>query len=115
MQTGTHDVDESDSSPDPRAFPTAESMKQRADDATDRIADRAHEKISRLSGKIQPTVDALSEKASHAMDRASHRAGQLRDTGDAALQSTRHYVRENPILAIGIAAIIGLLVGRSRR
>ncbi|MCO5099385.1 MAG: hypothetical protein M9885_00560 [Burkholderiaceae bacterium] len=89
-------------------------MKHQAVEGADRVADKAHETIDRLTQKVQPTMDALGEKASQAVDAVSHRADQLRGSGEAALESTRNYVRENPIAAIGIAAVAGLLLGRMR-
>jgi len=114
MQTGTQTVGAKTSSPGAGSFPTADEMKHQAVDGAERVADKAHDAIDRLSQKVQPTMDALSEKASQAVDAVSHRADQLRGSGEAALETTRNYVRENPIAAIGIAAVAGLLLGRMR-
>ncbi|RIK96772.1 MAG: hypothetical protein DCC72_04285 [Burkholderiales bacterium] len=89
-------------------------MKRQAEHGVDRMADKAHDAVDRLSQKVQPTMDALSEKASQAVDAVSQTADQLRGSGEAALETTRNYVRENPIAAIGIAAVAGLLLGRMR-
>ncbi len=91
-------------------FPTSESVASSAN----RMADRAHETIDRVSGKVQPAVDALTEKASHTVDAVSQKAEQLHAMQENAIESTRTYVRENPIAAIGIAAVVGLLLGRMR-
>lgn len=91
-------------------FPTSENVSSSAH----RLADRAHETIDRVSGKVQPTVDALTEKASHTVDAVSQKAEQFHEMQENALESTRTYVRENPIAAIGIAAVVGLLLGRMR-
>ncbi len=114
MQTGTQGNGETSSSPSAGSFPTTEEMKRRAEHGAERMADKAHETVDRLSGKVQPAMDALTEKASHAVDVVSQRADQLRGSGEAALETTRNYVRENPIAAIGIAAVAGLLLGRMR-
>lgn len=115
MQTGTH------SSTNAGSFPTADEMSRKAEQTADRMADKAHgitdkahEGVERLAEKVQPAMDALSEKASHAVDRVSQRADQLKGSSEAALETTRSYVRENPIMAIGIAAVAGLLLGRMR-
>lgn len=120
MQTGTHS-NGGPTSPSTAGFPTADEMSRKAEHTADRMADKAHgmadkaqETVERLSEKVQPTMDALSEKASHAVDRVVHRADQLKGSGEAALETTRNYVRENPIAAIGIAAVAGLLLGRMR-
>ncbi|MDT3678576.1 MAG: hypothetical protein ROZ64_07050 [Burkholderiaceae bacterium] len=114
MQTGTQTTGGSTSSHSAGSFPTADEMKRQAEQGADRIADKAHETVERLSQKVQPTMDALTEKASQAVDAVSQRADQLRGSGEAALETTRNYVRENPIAAIGIAAVAGLLLGRMR-
>lgn len=113
MQTGTQTT-ESNSSPSAGPFPTTDEMKRQAEHGVDRMADKAHDAVDRLSQKVQPTMDALSEKASQAVDAVSQTADQLRGSGEAALETTRNYVRENPIAAIGIAAVAGLLLGRMR-
>jgi ElaB/YqjD/DUF883 family membrane-anchored ribosome-binding protein len=82
--------------------------------SAEHMADKAHETVDRVSSRVQPAVDALSEKASRAVEAVSQRADQLRSMQETALESTRTYVRENPIAAIGIAAIAGLLLGRMR-
>lgn len=120
MQTGTHSSGGSTSSSN-AGFPTGDEMSRKAEQTADRMADkahgitdRAHETVERLTDKVQPTMDALSEKASHAVDRVAQHADQLKGSGEAALETTRNYVRENPIAAIGIAAVAGLLLGRMR-
>ncbi|MBW7923933.1 MAG: DUF883 family protein [Burkholderiaceae bacterium] len=113
MQTGTQ-TSGNNSSPSGAPFPTTDEMKRQAEQGVDRMADKAHDAVDRLSQKVQPTMDALSEKASQAVDAVSQTADQLRGSGEAALETTRNYVRENPIAAIGIAAVAGLLLGRMR-
>ena len=120
MQTGTTPHGGTSSSPN-ASFPTSDDAMRKTDDAmrkadetAERLIDKAHGTVDRLSEKVQPTMDALSEKASHAVDRISQRADQIRGGGEAALESTRSFVRENPIAAIGIAAVAGLLLGRMR-
>lgn len=114
MQTGTQTMGQGTSSQGEGPFPTADEMQRQVEHGTDRMADKAHEAVDRLSRKMQPTVDALTEKASQAVDAVSQRADQLKGSGEAALETTRNYVRENPIAAIGIAAVAGLLLGRMR-
>ena len=114
MQTGTPTTGGSTSSHGAGSFPTTDEMKHRAEQGADRIADKAYETVDRLSQKVQPTMDALSERASQAVDAVSQKADQLRGSSEAALETTRNYVRENPIAAIGIAAVAGLLLGRMR-
>lgn len=114
MQTGTHPNGGTTSSPGAGSFPTADEMKRKAEQGADRMADKAHETVDRLADKVQPAMDTLTEKASQAVDAVSQRADQLKSSGEAALETTRNYVRENPIAAIGIAAVAGLLLGRMR-
>lgn len=114
MQTGTQYTGETTASSNADSFPKSGDMAHKAEKAADRMADKAHETVERLAGKVQPTMDTLSEKASHAVDMVTQRADQIRNTSETALETTRSYVRENPIAAIGIAAIAGLLLGRMR-
>ncbi len=113
MQTGTQPSGGGTTSSNPGSFPTSDTMKS-AERGAERLTEKASEAVDRLSEKVQPTMDALSEKASHAVDAVSHKADQLRGMQETALETTRSYVRENPIAAIGIAAVAGLLLGRMR-
>jgi ElaB/YqjD/DUF883 family membrane-anchored ribosome-binding protein len=82
----------------------ANNSSQHAGDAASHLSDKAHE-----------TFNRVSDAASQVVNRVSERSRELLDSPTA--QNARMYVREHPLVAIGIAVAVGLLISRltSRR
>ena len=82
---------------------------------TERLAEQASAGLARLSDTAQQTMGRVSEYASQAASRLSDRGEALMQS--RAVESTRSYVREHPVAAIGIAIAVGLLISKltSRR
>ena len=75
------------------------------------------------TGNQKQGIDKLSESAHSAIDRASQTAAQVAERfgeqGEALLamkddylEQAREYVKENPIMAVGIALAAGYLFGK---
>lgn len=71
----------------------------------------------------KPQLDKLSESAHSAVDRATQTAAQLAERvgergeellamKDDYVEQAREYVKENPIMAVGIALAAGYLFGK---
>lgn len=73
----------------------------RASAATGRIADRAHGAIDQVSSAVQSAADRVSEKSGEWMERQ-----------DEVVQQVRGYVRERPVVALGVAVAVGFLLSR---
>ena len=106
------------------AEPTAklETGKSRMQDASDRAQDyleRATQSASAGMDKLADTarrgVDSASESARAGLDWASDRAYALRDRNAALVSAVTDTVTARPLVAIGVAAAIGYLVGRIMR
>ena len=83
-------------------------IKNRAEDATTQIA-RLREQVEALmKDRITPAVAEVAGRAEHAMYEA---AGAVR--GQAEVMSGR--VRDQPLLAVLIAAGVGYVLGRAMR
>ena len=77
----------------------ADETARKAKPAIDQVAAMAHHAVDRAAGAAAPTVDWLTEQ------------GESMNTMQKQLiADTRSYVSENPLKAIGIAAVAGFLL-----
>jgi ElaB/YqjD/DUF883 family membrane-anchored ribosome-binding protein len=74
------------------------------EDLMARIADLKDADVVRVRGKVQRAVDATKQSLSDSADTIRRRAQDVASTAD-------DYVRESPWQAIGIAALVGAVVG----
>ena len=81
----------------------------------------AHEAINKVSDAARPAVDRVAAGAHRVVDKVAGAAGQaaqtlgvkgeqLKDFQTRALDQTREYVRENPVMALGIALAAGYVL-----
>lgn len=103
-------------------------IEQKANGAVENANQSAHaainaasEKLSAASEKLRPTVDHLTAGAHKVLDRVSSAASQTADVWSEKSEqlkeaqaklaaSTRSYVQEKPIAAIGIAVATGFVL-----
>lgn len=78
----------------------------------ERVAQSAHEAIDRFAAKAGPAVEKLRTSASGAADTLQGRADRFVEMEDHWVETTRSYVRENPLTALGIAVVAGLVLSR---
>jgi ElaB/YqjD/DUF883 family membrane-anchored ribosome-binding protein len=83
---------------------TLEDASTRASAAAGRMSERAHEAMDQMGGRVQDMTQRLSDQGQEWMER-----------GDEMMDSVRSYVREKPMMAIGIAAGVGFLLSRILR
>lgn len=96
--------------------------KTRAQDAGDRAhdyLDRASQSASNVTDRVADTarrgVDTATESAKAGLEWASDQASMLRDRNTALVNAVTDSVTARPIMAIGIAAAVGYLLGRIMR
>ena len=71
--------------------------------------------IDRATDTVHQTVDRMADAASSAVEQWSTKSEELAAMKDRAMESTRGYVRENPLIALGIALALGILLARITR
>ena len=71
--------------------------------------------IDRASDTAHQAVDRVADVASSAIEQWGAKSEELLQMKDRAMDSTRGYVRENPLIALGIALAIGILLARITR
>jgi ElaB/YqjD/DUF883 family membrane-anchored ribosome-binding protein len=103
--------------PDPRpaAAATGKPMPQAGSDLMNRVVQGAHQTIDHLAGQAAPHVERLEQKLAGADDMLHERADQLRELSDGYVRSLREGVRENPLAAVGLALVLGLVLARITR
>ena len=74
------------------------------EDLMARIADLKDADVVRVRGKVQRAVDATKQSLADSADTIRRQAQNVANTAD-------DYVRESPWQAIGIAALVGAVVG----
>ncbi len=74
------------------------------EDLMARIADLKDADVVRVRGKVQQAVDATKQSLADGTDALRQRAQDVASTAD-------DYVRQSPWQAVGIAALVGAVVG----
>ena len=105
--------DLSDGVSDVKAAASSEIKSLIADveDLMARIADLKDADVVRVRGKVQRAVDATKQSLADGADAIRQHAQTIRQHAQTAASTTDDYVRDNPWQAIGIAALVGAVVG----
>lgn len=84
-------------------------MKPGEHETTDHVAGKAHEAVDRAAQTAGKAEEYARQQASHADERVREAAAQGRQRADDMLERMTHYVREKPLMSIGMAFITGVL------
>jgi len=76
------------------------------------VREQAQSSISRMSDTAHQAVNRASEVAHQTADRLSARGEEWMSSGNEWMESTRVYVREHPVAAVGMAIAAGYLLSR---
>jgi ElaB/YqjD/DUF883 family membrane-anchored ribosome-binding protein len=88
---------------------------QAVDDVAGKAADKAGPAIDRVAQAAHQTVDKVAQAAGPAADWVSESAEQLKAQQQQLIDGCRGYVRERPLVAVGVAVAAGYLIGRLAR
>jgi len=78
-------------------------------------ADQAASTLNRASERVHETVDRVTNAATSSLQQLGINSDEWLAMKDRAMESTRGYVRENPLMALGIALAVGILLARITR
>jgi len=103
----------------PNSNDASQSMARSVDEAST----GAHEAINKVSDATRPVVDRIASGAHQAVDKIASGAGQvaeglglkgeqLKELHAKAMDQGRGYVRDNPLMALGIAIAAGFVLSR---
>ncbi len=90
-------------------------MGDRAQDYLDRASQTASDKMDRVADTARRSVDTAAESAKAGLDWASDQASMLRDRNAALVNALTDSVTSRPLVAIGVAAAVGYILGRLLR
>ena len=68
--------------------------------------------VARLTETAQQALDRVTRAAHDAADRLSQRSEELWELQGRALSTARGYAKEHPLVTVGIAIAIGVLLSR---
>jgi len=71
--------------------------------------------IERTASQAHQTVDKVAQAAHPAAEWIGESAERVRQTQDQMVTSARDYIRERPLVTLGIALAAGYLIGRLAR
>lgn len=75
----------------------------------------AHDTIDRVADSAAPAVRQLGDSVAAAEEALHAKTDQLRDTGDAWVESMRTTVRSKPLVSVAAAFALGALIARITR
>ena len=87
----------------------------RAQDYLDRASQTASDRMDRVADTARRGVTTAADTAKAGLDWASDQASMLRDRNTALVNAVTDTVSARPLMAIGIAAAAGYLLGRIMR
>lgn len=87
----------------------------RAQDYLDRATQTASSGMDKVTDTARRSVDTAAESAKAGLDWAADKASMLRDRNSALMNAVTDSVTARPMMAIGIAAAVGYLLGRIMR
>jgi ElaB/YqjD/DUF883 family membrane-anchored ribosome-binding protein len=85
---------------------------ERGHTAVDRVAQTAHEAIDRIAGKAGPAVEKLRASTGNLGTTLRAKADNLGELEEQWVENTRGYIRENPLTAIAIGVLAGVLLSK---
>jgi ElaB/YqjD/DUF883 family membrane-anchored ribosome-binding protein len=81
------------------------------EDLMARIADLKDADVVRVRGKVQRAVDATKQSLADGADAIRQQAQAIRQQAQNVASTADDYVRDSPWQAVGIAALVGAVVG----
>lgn len=78
-------------------------------ETTDQFAGKAHEAVDRAAQTARKAEEYAREHASQADERIREAAAHGRQRADDAVDRVNGYVRENPLISIGLAFLAGVI------
>lgn len=91
---------------------TLDNVTERSHSTIERVAQSAHEAIDRVAGKAGPAVEKLRASTTNAGAALRAKADALGDMEEKWMQSSRSYIRENPLTAVAIGVLVGVVLSK---
>ena len=79
------------------------------------MADNASATVDKIASGAHQAVDRIASAATSAASQFGVKGDEMLQAKDRMMESTREYVRDNPMAAIGIALAAGFILSRIMR
>ena len=86
-----------------------------ADEFVNRVAGSLHDAVDQLAATAAPHVQELQDGIEEVEGQVREQAEQAKDWGQQCTEDLRSSVRQHPMIAIGTAFLVGLLLARLAR
>ena len=97
------------------AASAASEAATRAHSALDTALDKAAPAVNRMVDKAHATIDRVAERAIPAAEAVQSAVNKTQETSTRMMEACATSVRAQPLVAVGVAAALGYLVGRLTR
>lgn len=77
-----------------------------------RVVDPTRQAVDRMSSTAHEAVDKLASNASHTASRFSEQTRYFTDAPARALETSKSWIQERPLEAVGAALALGYIFGR---
>ena len=88
---------------------------QTVDDIARKATEKAGPAIDRVAEAAHQTVDKVAQAAGPAADWLNDSAERMKQRQDQMISVSRDYIRERPLVTLGVALAVGYLIGRLAR
>lgn len=78
----------------------------------DKMADPALDTVGRVTHVAHDAVNRLSSGASQVADRVGEQAVRVSEASGRAVESSKSWIQDKPLEAVGIALALGFVIGR---
>lgn len=78
----------------------------------DKMIDPALDTVGRVTDVAHEAVNRLSSGATHVADRVSVQAARVSEASGRAVESSKSWIQDKPLEAVGMALALGFIIGR---
>ena len=78
----------------------------------DKMVDPAIDTVARVTSVAHDAVNRLSSGATHMADRVSEQATRASEASGRAVESSKSWIQDKPLEAVGMALALGFIIGR---
>jgi len=78
----------------------------------DKMVDPALDAVGLVTSVAHGAVNRLSSGATHVADRVSENATRVSEASGRAVESSKSWIQDKPLEAVGMALVLGFIIGR---
>lgn len=90
-------------------------IKKQAHETTDQVAEKIHDVVDKAAAGIADTEERLREGAANAAEKVREGAHYAQVRSADLAQAVSGYVRDNPLVALGVAFLAGSIISSLTR